>query len=209
MPNISYSVKGKHWIFGRPVCQYQTPRERLPGHTPGKVPTYDSGGANHIQLTQANVCGAVYALELDDQYTALGMEPLVTGTPLTVAYGASAQSPNADAQNQCDVNGIANPDNLTVIPGYDTLIIAEDSSAGHQNDMIWAYHLTSGQLTRLQTSPYGAEITSPYFYPDINGFAYLMSVVQHPYGESDADMLLDASQRAAYTGYFVFPALNP
>ncbi|SDY16288.1 hypothetical protein SAMN05421644_13423 [Allochromatium warmingii] len=179
------------------------------GRTPGSVSTYDQGGANHIQLKQANVCGAVYALELDAHYTALGMKPLITGTPLTVKYGASAQAAAYDGQNQCDVNGIANPDNLTFIPGYDTLIIGEDSGAGHQNDVLWAYHLASDQLMRLQTSPYGSETTSPYFYPDINGFAYLMSVVQHPYGESDADKLTDPRHRAGYTGYFVFLALNP
>jgi uncharacterized protein len=95
------------------------------------------------------------------------------------------------------------------MPGYDTLIIGEDTGAGHQNDMVWAYDLNASRLTRLQTTPYGSETTSPYFYPDINGFAYLMSVVQHPYGESDADKLEEPGQLSAYTGYFVFPAMNP
>jgi hypothetical protein len=56
-------------------------------------------------------------------------------------------------------------------------------------------------MVRIQTTPYGSETTSPYFYPNINGFGYLMSVVQHPYGESDEDKLTDPAAAMAYTGY--------
>jgi uncharacterized protein len=179
------------------------------GRAQGSYDKYDIGGPNHMRLAQANVCGAVYGLHLDGNYTAVDMFPLVAGTPLTMDYGADAESPDYDGINKCDLNGLANPDNITYMPGYDTLIIGEDTGAGHQNDMVWAYDLNASRLTRLQTTPYGSETTSPYFYPDINGFAYLMSVVQHPYGESDADKLEEPGQLSAYTGYFVFPAMNP
>lgn len=169
---------------------------------------YDLGGPNHIHLTGGNVCGAVYALHVDGNYTAIDMAPLVTGTPLTRDTGASADAPGYDGFNKCDVNGIANPDNLTYMPGYDTLIIGEDTGSGHQNDMIWAYNLSANTLTRIQTTPYGSETTSPYFYPDINGFAYLMSVVQHPYGESDSDQLEAPAEQYGYTGYMVFPEMT-
>lgn len=175
---------------------------------PASYDKYDIGGPNHMRLAQANVCGAVYAMNLDSNYTALGIHPIVAGIPMTMDYGASAQSPEYDGINKCDVRGISNPDNVTYMPGYNTLIIGEDTGSGHQNDMIWSYNLDAGTLTRIQTTPYGAETTSPYFYPNINGFAYLMSVVQHPYGESDADKLEEAGQLSAYTGYFVFPAMN-
>ena len=178
------------------------------GRAQGAYDKYDVGGPNHMRLAQANVCGAVYGLHLDGNYTAVDMFPLVAGTPLTMDYGAGAESTDYDGINKCDVNGIANPDNVTYMPGYNTLIIGEDTGSGHQNDMIWSYDLNSGRLTRIQTTPYGSETTSPYFYPDINGFAYLMSVVQHPYGESDADKLEEPGQLSAYTGYFVFPAMN-
>jgi len=169
---------------------------------------YDLGGTNHIRLTQGNVCGGVYALHLDGNYTAIDMYPLVVGTPMTADYGASADSASYDGINKCDVNGLANPDNVTYMPGYDTLIIGEDTGSGHQNDMIWSYNISSGTLTRIQTTPYGSETTSPYFYPDINGHAYLMSVVQHPYGESDSDKLEQPSELNAYTGYMLFPAMT-
>ena len=51
------------------------------------------------------------------------------------------------------ITGLANPDNLTFVPGYKTLIIGEDTGDGHQNDMIWAYNTESGSLTRIETTP--------------------------------------------------------
>ncbi|MCF7993909.1 MAG: DUF839 domain-containing protein [Chromatiaceae bacterium] len=177
----------------------------------GKTPPYaeyDIGGPNHMRITNGNNCGTVYGLALDGTYTATNIFPLISGTPMTADYGAAADSPDFDGINKCDINGIANPDNITYMPGYDTLIIGEDTGSGHQNDMIWAYNIRSRNLTRIQTTPYGSETTSPYFYPDINGFAYLMSVVQHPYGESDSDKLEQPSETFGYTGHFVFPAMT-
>jgi secreted PhoX family phosphatase/outer membrane murein-binding lipoprotein Lpp len=162
----------------------------------------------------SNGCGVVYELDLagsisdtgataiDSDYVAVYMSGLVAGIPTT--YDASS----VYAGNTCDVNGISNPDNITFLPGRDTLIIGEDTGSGHQNDLIWSYNLTHAELTRIQTTPYGSETTSAYFYPNINGWAYLMSVVQHPYGESDQDQLSDPADARAYTGYIgPFPAM--
>lgn len=155
------------------------------------------GGNNDVRL-QRNDCGAVYVMSLDDEFVVRHIEGLVAGRPH-----------KGDKKNTCDLDSIANPDNLTYTPGYDTLIIGEDSSTGHRNDAIWAFSLRSKKLTRIQTTPYGAETTSAYFYPNLNGFAYLMSVVQHPYGESDEDKLKDQQDARAYTGYIgPFPAMD-
>lgn len=175
---------------------------------------YDGGGYNHITLPM-NRCGAVYALNLNDDYVAQDMTAVVSGIPVTADYGAADDS-NAYAEggafenNKCSLEGLANPDNVTFMPGYKTLIIGEDTGSGHQNDAIWSYNVESKELTRIQTTPYGAETTSPYFYPNINGWAYLMSVVQHPYGESDQDQAEPGSDETkAYTGYIgPFPAMN-
>ena len=43
---------------------------------------------------------------------------------------------------------------------------------------MWAYDLNSGALTRIASTPYGAEATSPYYYPDVNGFSYVLAVAQ-------------------------------
>lgn len=151
-----------------------------------------------------NYCGTVYALSLDKNYLATEMHGVVSGVPRLHKNGAVADNPypanGPYAANECDVNVIAEPDNLTFIPGFKTLIIAEDSGK-HQNDMVWAYNVESKNLTRILTTPYGSETTSPYFYRNLNGFSYLMTVIQHPFGESDEDSLQTDEEARGYTGY--------
>ena len=178
---------------------------------------YDLSSANHIQLDDYNLCGGVYQLALGtdaaigSDYVAQTMQGLVAGIP------ASYPGTSPYATYTCDKDGIANPDNLTFIKGRNKLIIGEDTGSGHQNDAIWLLDLAAvdsanpkAGLTRILTTPYGSETTGPYWYPDINGFAYLMTVVQHPYGESDSDKLAPGSlDHRAYTGYVgPFPAVK-
>jgi hypothetical protein len=187
--------------------------------------SFDRGGPNHIRLPH-NLCGAVYAMRLAggvedtagapiaSPYVAIDMVSALAGR-MTRAWDQDSDLPAypADgpfAANKCDLNGIANPDNLTFIPGQGILIIGEDTGEGHQNDALWAYDLDRRSLTRILTTPYGSEVTSPYFYQDVGGFAYLISVVQHPFGESDQDKLIPGSgDDRAYTGYLgPFPAMS-
>lgn len=169
-------------------------------------PSFDVGGYNHIRLPY-NKCGAVYRLDvgyeprIDSHYVAQNMQALV--------MGQMQSYDNELAANECDVNGIANPDNITYMSAYQTLIIGEDTGAGHQNDMVWAYNLKTKALTRIQTAPYGSENTGIYFYPNINGWAYVMSTIQHPYEDSHQEKLRNIKDAAGYTGYLAtFPALN-
>lgn len=158
---------------------------------------YDKGGSNDIRLETRNHCGVVYKMALDG-YNVTTMESLVEGVGMEKDVHG----------NSCTLDGISMPDNVTFIPNTDTLIIGEDTSY-HQNDMIWSYNLTSKKLTRIQTTPYGSETTSPYYYPDINGFGYLMSVIQHPFGESDKDKLQNPDEKKGYTGYIgPFPVIK-
>jgi hypothetical protein len=166
---------------------------------------YDMGGPNHIRLP-ANHCGAVYVMDterddaMNSDFVAKTMKAEITGHPI-----------NNDPNNSCAIDGIANPDNVTLMTGYNTLIIGEDAGSGHQNDMLWAYDLATKSLTRIQTTPYGSETTSPYWYTNINGWSYLMSVVQHPYSESDQDKYkIGSMSDRGYTGYIgPFPARAP
>ena len=155
---------------------------------------YDVGGSNDIKVAY-NPCGGVYSLDLDDNYVATDMKAIVVGKPMEYAAGSPF------AGNTCDMDGLANPDNISYLPGYNTLFIGEDTETGHQNDAVWSYDLATEALTRIQTTPYGSETTSVYIYPDVAGSAYLMSVVQHPYGESDEDKLSASGDAAAYLGY--------
>jgi secreted PhoX family phosphatase len=168
-------------------------------------------GAGDISVPY-NYCGTVYGLDLDGDYVATNMYGVVSGIPRTYSRGALVDNPypanGPYADNECDLLGISEPDNITFIPGYNTLVIGEDTGK-HQNDMIWAYNLDNEELTRIQTTPYGSETTSPYIYPDINGFAYMMSVIQHPFGESDKDALKVEDEKRGYTGYVgPLPALT-
>ena len=178
--------------------------------------SYDVGGANDIKLSGFNACGAVYQLNVANNttvgsdYTATNISKLVAGIPAAAGVASDAIQVNPDpfntTANKCNINGISNPDNISYMSGYDALLIGEDTDY-HQNDVVWSYNLTSGALTRLQTTPYGSETTSVYWYPNINGWAYIMSVVQHPYGESDQSQDTGAGERHAYTGYVgPFPA---
>lgn len=162
----------------------------MKANSSGATSATEAFTSDDIRLTE-NRCGGVYELDIDSNYQATAMRGLIAGKAVS-----------GDAVNTCDLNGIANPDNLTYMPGYNTLIIGEDTGSGHQNDLVWSYNLGTKSLTRLLSTPYGSETTSPYFYPNVNGWAYLMTVVQHPYGESDTDKAdAGSAERRAYTGY--------
>ena len=168
----------------------------------------DKGGPNHIHLTQ-NDCGAVYAMRIGGRVRDTGGKPIASDYVARTMDGLVAGTKvSGDPKNTCDKNGIANPDNLTYLPRYNSLIIGEDTGSGHQNDAIWNYDLLTGSLTRIQTTPYGSETTSPYWYSNLGGHGYLMSVVQHPYGESDQGLSPGFDAERGYVGYYVFPPLQ-
>ena len=105
------------------------------------------------------------------------------------------------AGSTCDIDGLANPDNVSFIKSSAVLLIGEDTGSGHRNDAVWAYNVATKKLTRILTTPYGSETTSVYDYPNVNGFGYVMAVVQHPYGESDQDKAQQDSDKRSYFGY--------
>ncbi len=159
-------------------------------------PKYDKGGNNDIKLAY-NKCGAVYALELGGnlgKYVAKNMKGVIAGTP------KKYDSNSTYSMNSCDINSIANPDNITYIPGSNTLMIGEDTGY-HQTDLIWAFDTKENKLKdRVASTAYGSETTS-VMYQNINGFKYLNFVTQHPYGESDKDKVKSPSDVQSYVGY--------
>lgn len=80
-----------------------------------------------IQVTE-NRCGIVYRIGLTSTYDVIRMDPVVVGG----AYdGASTGS-------RCDVEGIAQPDNIIVLDDG-RVLIGEDTS-NHKNNMLWIYN---------------------------------------------------------------------
>jgi secreted PhoX family phosphatase len=175
---------------------------------------YDLGTGNDIKL-RFNTCGGVYAYELGrdaaigSAYVAKRALGVIAGHMTTVIDPDKLNPSTIDAYaadspfvgSSCDIEGLANPDNLSFVTGRKTLLIGEDSGDGHQNDMVWSYNLETRELTRVLTAPYGAETTSVYDYRNLNGFGYIVSVVQHPYGESDQTKLGDPGDKHSYFGY--------
>ncbi len=189
--------------------------------------SYDAGTGNHIKAN-FNYCGAVYGYDvasdssIGSDYVLKKASNVIAGimTKAKDAAGVNAStidaypagspyyamipeggSAPATAKSTCSQDGIANPDNLTFIKGQKTLLIGEDTTDGHQNDMVWSYNIETKALTRIFTTPYGAETTSLYNYPDINGFGYIMAVIQHPYTESDSPLAsASSSDRQSYAG---------
>ena len=174
---------------------------------------YDLGGSNAIRLPY-NKCGCVYALTFDDAYRATAMEGLLCGKPMP--GDAFVEPSDADeitlelwaeemsATNACELDHLANPDNIAVIPGKNLLFIGEDTVGGHQNDYVWSADLatTPPTLTRIMSTPYGAESTSVYWH-ELNGWGYIIAAAQHPYVESDQDELgkPGSTGLAGYAGY--------
>ena len=80
-----------------------------------------------IQLEE-NRCGIVYRFGLTSTYDAIRMEPVVVGG----SYDSTL------SVNQCDVDAIANPDNVAVLDDG-RVLIGEDTSK-HNNNMLWIYN---------------------------------------------------------------------
>ena len=154
-------------------------------------------GVSDDILVKSNVCGGVYQLDVNSNYVTTNMKPLLMGIPKTYTdRPIEAETGGGISQQTCDDAGIALPDNVTMGATDDMLIIGEDATTEHQNDFLWAYDLTTNKLTRLLSVPYGAEVTSPYYYRNINGWDYMTAVIQHPYIESDPSKGPDTTKGA-------------
>lgn len=75
----------------------------------------------------ANECGIVYRMKLDANFNTHMMVPAVVG-------GAHDEN---DAANPCDVDAIANPDNIVVL-GNGDVVVGEDTGA-HENNAMWVW----------------------------------------------------------------------
>jgi len=159
------------------------------------------GAGNDINISE-NLCGAIYQLDVNSSYEAINMKTLIAGASKTYNNGV-----------QCDLDKIAMPDNVTMGPTNDYILIGEDSdwvnsstsaavssAKAHRNDVLWAYDLKNSKLTRILSSPVGAEVTSPMYYRNINGWDYITVVIQHPYGESDTDQTTNVNDKRAVFG---------
>ena len=121
-----------------------------------------------------NRCGGVYALSLNAAYDATDMKAVVVGIPL------KKEAANAKEWS-CDPDGIANPDNIKFL-GHNTLLIGEDTKY-HVNNMLWAYNVKTGKLTRIASLPIGGEVTG-LEHGVIGDKGVIFVNAQHPFKDS-------------------------
>jgi secreted PhoX family phosphatase len=135
-------------------------------------------------------CGVVYESNLKggqkdtagemirSRWVATDMQALLTGAKKPAdqtAYGK---------YDKCDTDKMANPDNIKYSEALRALFVGEDSG-NHLNNFLWAHSVASGKLTRIATNRAAAEWTGLQSVDDMNGYAYIMSNIQHPGAADD------------------------
>lgn len=138
--------------------------------------------SNNVSFSKAINSGAVVAHDMT------GGQSDSNGTPINsdwVAYRSRVLVAGVDLAsmdnlgNTADPTKIANPDNLKYSEALRTLFIGEDS-AMHVNNFLWAYNVDTQALTRILSTPVGAESTGLHAVDSVNGWTYIMSNFQHP-----------------------------
>ena len=127
------------------------------------------------------LCGLIYESELESgikdtegnlilsEWVATNMKALIKG--------------KSSGDDTCDENKIANPDNLIFSEIFRSLFIAEDSGTRHTKDVLWAYSVDKGNLTRILVAPKHSEVSGLFITKNLNGYVYIFSNIQrsiHP-----------------------------
>jgi hypothetical protein len=133
---------------------------------------------DHIGI-EKNTCGCVYRAPLDANNRIKSISPLICGIPKEKSFNTEDKLGHTDADDDCDIHNIANPDNVAFMHGHDILLIGEDTDK-HKNNAVWAYDMETHGLTRISTVVQDAETTGVWYLENINGWSYIMNQVQHP-----------------------------
>jgi hypothetical protein len=139
----------------------------------------DGSGGISVNALEA---GAVYGHKLagsqkDDTGAAIDSEWVPIHSE-AVVFGEDLKEPDA-LGNLAHADKIANPDNIKFSEQLRTLFIGEDSGL-HVNNFLWAYNVDTKALSRILSTPAGAESTGLHAVDAVNGFTYIMSNFQHP-----------------------------
>lgn len=126
--------------------------------------------------------GGVYAAQLSagqSDTTGQAIPSAWVPTSFYVPNGLLGENIATDADgNNANILKISQPDNVKFSESMRTLFVGEDGS-GHLNNYVWAYNVDTQQLTKLLSTPAGAECTGLQAVDNLNGFAYVMSAFQH------------------------------
>ena len=150
-------------------------------------------GSGGIAVDGPNA-GAIYALNMkggqaDDTGAAIDSEWVpVDMAAIPELVGQDLETPD-EMGNLAAIDKLGNPDNIKFSERLRTLFIGEDSGT-HVNNYLWAFNVDTRQLSRLLSTPSGAESTGLHAVDDANGFTYIMSNFQHA---ADWELEKDAS----------------
>ena len=126
--------------------------------------------------------GAVYASHLrggQSDSKGQSISSAWVPTDFYVPKGLLGENMATDADgNNANTLKISQPDNVKFSETMRTLFVGEDGS-GHLNNYVWAYNVDTQQLSKLLSTPAGAECTGLQAVDNLNGFAYLMTAFQH------------------------------
>jgi len=127
-----------------------------------------AGGVMAHNLTggQKDTGGAV----INSEWVPVKTKALIVGEDLDTADSLG---------NNANADKIASPDNIKFSEKMRTLFIGEDSG-NHVNNFLWAYNVDTKKLSRILSTPTGAECTGLHAVDEINGWTYIMSNFQHP-----------------------------
>lgn len=166
-------------------------------------------------------CGGVYRAEMkggqtDSEGSLIASEWVATTMSGYIMGRRKPAGQTVGQYDKCDTERIANPDNIKYSEEMRTLFVGEDSS-NHLNNFLWAHNLDDGQTTRILSAPIGGELTGLQVAPNIEGYAYLMTNVQHPGAANDLkqypkeirDELRQAVDQRGRIGYIMgMPAIK-
>jgi len=174
LEGLDVNAKDKIAYFA--VSRIETTMLAGPEQTATTLPNVDD-----IQLASLRP-GAVYAAQLSAGQADSTGSPIPSAwvpTNFYVPKGLLGENIATDADgNNANILKIAQPDNVKFSESMRTLFVGEDGS-GHLNNYVWAYNVDTQQLSKLLSTPAGAECTGLQAVDNINGHAYVMTAFQH------------------------------
>jgi len=134
----------------------------------------------NVSLDKQLKAGGILAHRLNGGQKDLGGAAINSEwVPVLTSFLIVGEDISADALgNTANADKIASPDNIKFSEKMRTLFIGEDSG-NHVNNFLWAYNVDTKKLSRILSTPAGAESTGLHAVDEINGWTYIMSNFQH------------------------------
>lgn len=154
------------------------------------------GSTNDVKMPLA-YCGCIYQLPILANASTSEFKKFSCGTDDFGIFG----------ENLCSVENIANPRDLTTIPGHRQILVVEDScrldtspyQCGHTNNAMWSLDpFNDDEFTRILTVPELSSINSAIWYPNINDASYITVAVNELYDKGFNQLVNPTDPKALF-----------